>query len=110
MTVEDKDKIDSGGVDGKAGEVVLIISDHLSWHDEETHFSAVEKKIESYLNFIKSGQVFETFPASKGLTIRIKLVCKYQPSSSAKLFLDAAKRQLAEMNILFSYETLPSPY
>jgi hypothetical protein len=76
-----------------------MISDHLPWQEEDKHFSHIEKKIGSYLRFIQSGQIAEVFPSANGFPVRIKLVCKYPPSSSAKFFLDAAGKQLAEMGM-----------
>jgi hypothetical protein len=110
MTIEEADKIDGLGLDCEVKEVVLLISDHLPWQGDQTHISKLEKKIGSYINFIKSGQVNEALPQGLGLSMRIKLIHEYQPGRSAEPILDAIEKQLMEIGIAFSYEPLPTGY
>ncbi len=110
MTIEQPNKIDGLGLGRSVKEVVLMISDHLSWQDGQTHFTALEKKIGNYLNFVKSGQILESFPHASGLPVRINLIYKYEPDAPAENILQTVKRQLSEMGITFTYEALPEKY
>lgn len=107
MTIENTEVVDSAGIDKVTGEVVLTISDHLSWEDTETHCRLIEAKINRYLNFVDSGQVLESFPQARQAPIRIRLVCQYPPSDSVSAFLAAVQRQLRELGIAFTHGTLP---
>jgi len=107
MTIEQADKVDGMGIDKRGSELVLLISDHLSWHNETDHVLSLEKKLDGYLQFISSGQYLESVPQARGLPVRIKLVHEHQPTSSAREVLQAVETQLNAMNIRFSYEELP---
>jgi hypothetical protein len=110
MTIEDTEVVDVAGTDKVTGEIVLTISDHLSWEDEGTHFRLIEKKMSRYLEFVRSGQVFESFPQARQTPIRIDLICKHPPSDSAARFLSAARMQLKTLGIVFSHRMLPSAH
>ena len=110
MSIEDSDVVDSIGMSKVDQNAVLLISDHLDWSDERNHFEMLEKKISKYLDFIKSGQLLESLPHTAGRSIRIELIQQYQPTENALRFLDAAKRQLASMDLEFTFHPLPSGY
>lgn len=110
MTIEQADKVDAMGIDAGKGEVVLMISDHLEWSDQTAHFSMLEQKLGSYINFAQSGQLEQALPEAKGMPTRIKLVHQFSPPVDAKSILDSIARQLSEMNFAFSYEGLPASY
>ncbi|WP_443751347.1 DUF6572 domain-containing protein [Asticcacaulis solisilvae] len=110
MTIQQPDTVDGMGVDKRMNELVLLISDHLPWEDEEAHLSALENKLGGYLNYLTSGQYLEAVPQSKGLPVRIKLVHEHRPTASAETILQAVEAQLVAMDIRFSHEALPTKY
>lgn len=110
MTIEQADKIDGLGIDAGKGEVVLMISDHLEWSDQTAHFSKLELKLGSYINFTQSGQLIEALPQAKGMPTRIKLVYENDPPVAAKKILDSIAQQLSEIDFEFSYEGLPANF
>ena len=110
MTVENIYVIDALGIGKEDGEVVLTISDHLPWDSTSEHFEVLEKKIGRYLDFIQSGQLLDSVPDADIRKIRISVFCKYKPSDYADEFLGAAKRQLEELGVKLSFDTLPSGY
>ncbi len=110
MTIENTEVADVAGTNKVTGEIVLTISDRLSWEDEETHFRLIEKKINRYLEFVRSGQAFESFAQTTRTPIRIQLVYQHPPSDAASRFLSAAQKQLKTFGIVFSHSTLPPGY
>jgi hypothetical protein len=110
MTIEHSEVIDFVGTDKVTGAVILTISDHLSWGDEVRHFQLIERKINRYLDFIRTGQIFETHPQAKSMPIQIKLIYQYEISESGSRFLVAAQKQLKERGVDFSYAELPAGY
>ena len=63
MSIEGQGSVDAIGID-QEGIVVLTISAHLEWDDG--HLFLLQEKINTYLAFLESGEVFETYPDSKG--------------------------------------------
>lgn len=110
MTIEQADKIDGLGIDKEANELVLLISDHLPWNDEDAHLRALESKLGSYVEFLGSGQHLESVPNSRNMPVRIRLVHEYTPTESGKRFLRAVELQLVESGIRFSFGSLPTEY
>jgi hypothetical protein len=87
VSVDNPKVVDVVGTDRVTGGVVLTISDHLEWDDANEHLLALQAKINSYLDFIESGQLLEEYPAAQGKLISIELLCKYALSADGKVFL-----------------------
>lgn len=62
MSVEDRNIIDF--VYKQDGEVVLCISDHISWDNTTiiAHWDILQDKLKDYMRFIQSGQYKEIYP------------------------------------------------
>lgn len=72
--------------------VVLTISDHLDWEDINSHLILLQDKINSYLKFIESGEIYETYPKAKGKSLVIEIVKKYSLSKEGENFINFAKK------------------
>jgi hypothetical protein len=110
MSIEDATCVDGLGIGELDGYVVLLISDHLTWDDELSHFGLLEKKLGSYLGFIKSGQLIEKLPEAKGRPIRIELVHEHLPTENAHRFVGAATRQLRDIGVQLTIRALPDGF
>jgi hypothetical protein len=67
MSVEDVDKIDLVTGERKTGDMILTISDHLDWGENEgEHLLVLQKKLNTYLEFIESGQIYANVPQAAG--------------------------------------------
>jgi hypothetical protein len=105
LSVEQIDKIDFISTSPN-GSVELTISDHLQWDEKNEHVLLLQDKINSYLNFVDSGQIFEEYPNSKNKNIAIGLVMKFEPNEYALNFLQKCKSIFKELNIEFKWKTL----
>lgn len=85
MSVDQTGVVDAVGVDNTTGQVVLTISDHLEWDNE--HLLLLQEKLNTYLSFVESGEILDSYPNAKGREVLINVVCKYPPNESAKSFL-----------------------
>jgi hypothetical protein len=65
------------------GKTVLTISDHYTWDDCDGHLSKLQEKTNSYLQFIESGQLLESYPQSKSGLIIIRVAMKFKPPENA---------------------------
>jgi hypothetical protein len=87
------------------GKVTLTISDHHPWQ-EVWHLSLLQDKINAYLQFIESGQVFEDYPEANGREFIIETVIKYSPTVEALTFLEKCKEIITEAGIGFQWRVL----
>ncbi|WP_136805857.1 DUF6572 domain-containing protein [Desulfosediminicola flagellatus] len=87
MSIEQTEVIDFISAAKDEQYIDLTISDHLAWDDKNEKLLILQDKLNSYLEFIESGQLIEEYPASKGKKIRIDLRCKFEPNDEGKNFL-----------------------
>lgn len=87
MTIEQLDKIDFLGIDSNSGDVVLTISDHLSWDEEENeHLFLLQEKLNAYLRFIESGEMLEKRPDTLERSVVILIMGKFAMSERAESY------------------------
>ncbi|MBK7684864.1 MAG: hypothetical protein KA388_06280 [Rhodocyclaceae bacterium] len=105
MTVEQPTEIDLIGIDNATGAVHLTVADHLEWNRD--HMITLQEKLNAYLAFIESGEIFSTYPYASEREILINLVLKYRPNDEAIVFL--TKISVAINNSGFAFHYGPSP-
>ena len=66
---------------------MLTISEHLDWTDSDAHQLLLQTKLNRYLAFIESGEIFQSYPAVKGKRITFNLVFKHPPDEGGRAFL-----------------------
>ena len=105
MSVEQNDIIDfiSTSPDGK---IVLTISDHLSWDQKNEHLFILQEKVNSYLRFIESGEIFESYQAAEDNYILIEVAMKYEPNEVGLAFLTRCKEAIVNVGIGFKWKHL----
>ena len=104
MSINQTNIIDAIGISHE-GKVILTISDHHAW-DETWHLQLLQDKINSYLQFIESGQIFEDYPNAASKELIIGIVMKYRPTSEAISFLEEAKEIIRVAGFGFSWKVL----
>lgn len=108
MSVDQTDKIDFLWKDQEGDRVMLSISDHLDWkQDEGEHLLLLQEKLNTYFYFIESGQLLETKPEYKGLPIVIHVRAKYKLSKEAEKFYRLAKKSAAEIGVAIEFDHAP---
>jgi len=98
MSIEQKDIIDfiSTSPDGK---IVLTISDHLLWDEKNEHLLILQEKLNSYLRFIESGEIYESYPAAKDNSLIIEIGVQYEPNEPGLAFLNLCKKTIVNAGI-----------
>ena len=88
MSVVDTNQIDIVSIDEVSAS--LVISDHLEWdgHTDDDHNYHLQEKINTYLRFYESGELYRKFPKAKGTSVRIEIVFQYKPNKSFEWFYD----------------------
>ena len=91
-TIENTNTVDAVGVDKATGIVVLKIFDHLGWTDEHSHLLLLQGKINSYLNFMESGEIFDAYPESKNRDLQIDISFLEKPSENCLIFFETVSK------------------
>ena len=92
MSIDQTDTIDFATIDKASGDLWLTISDHLPWEGNEgNHLALLQNKLNAYLRFIESGEVFKKVPDAEGRSIVINLVGKFPLSQKADSFFEKAR-------------------
>ena len=105
MSVENKEVIDFISID-TSNKVALTISDHLKWDNKEDHLIILQDKINSYLEVIENGQIYEIYPEAVDKNFVIQVAMKYRPNKKAKEFLENVKEFLENNDYEFKFYEL----
>jgi hypothetical protein len=87
MSLDEINKIDAAGVDKASGLVVLTIADSWDWDDEDGHILALKSKLNAYINFVESGQVWELYPELKHGVVIVDMVFRCPLPPAAEEFI-----------------------
>lgn len=92
MSILDSNTVDFIGTLAEQGLVVLSISDHLDWDEGGTkeHLLLLQEKINTYLRFIESGEIYGSFPTAQGKDFAVRIYFKYMPPPEAQTFIQSA--------------------
>ncbi|MBK1707435.1 DUF6572 domain-containing protein [Halochromatium glycolicum] len=105
MSIEQTDVVDFVSVNEAANEVVLTISDHLEWDgDTKEHLLLLQEKINSYLRFIESGELLESYPKANGRNAVINIIGKYPLNEEAKGFINQVKSIVGDAGMTLRFE------
>lgn len=106
MTVEQAKVIDIVGVDKDHKKILLIITDHLDWKNNDIkHIYILQEKINSYLAYIESGEIYEKYPKCINAEKIIEVIAKYPFNKEAIDFLEKVKVVVEGAGFGFSYKT-----
>jgi len=107
MAIDSTDTVDSIGIDPTSDEVLLTISDHLDWKgDDKEHMLLLQEKVNSYLRFIESGEIYRKYPQAKGKAFVINIMGKFSPNEYANLFLKKIETLLHEAGYKLRFEQI----
>jgi hypothetical protein len=96
MPLENPGVVDFIGTDKATGAVVLTVADAWDWSDEPAHLELLKDKLNTYLEFIESGQLEEEYPDAAGRARRVDIVAKHPLPSDAAAFLANAAQTMRE--------------
>lgn len=109
MSIEQENVVDIISDGTKPDEVNLYIIDHFPWdeHSSYQHVMMLQTKINSYLAFIESGEIYEKYPEHIDKSVIIIVLGKYPLSDKAKEFYEKASCILANVSFLLRFEYSP---
>ena len=104
MSVEETDCIDIIRHDIAHEKIILDITDHLEWDDENGHLLKLQDKLNVYLRFLKSGEVYEGHEELRGKKFAINVVFKNAPTPGAIKFIEIVTPIVNNSGIEFRHE------
>ena len=102
MSVDSSRTVDAIGIDKVSGEAVLTVTDHREWGNAE-HLGLLQDKLNSYIAFAESGEVYESYPDARGRALRIDVVCKHEPDQVGEEFLARARTILRDARLALTW-------
>src|SRR4051812_18794190 len=88
MSITNRLKIDIIATKPGSGVVKLVIADHLEWDDLHGHLLVLQEKINTYVEFIESGQLLEVHspPMPRNPDVVVAVHAQYAPPPDAEDF------------------------
>ncbi len=105
MTIEQTEVVDIVHIDKESEEVFLTISDHLEWTEPaKDHLLLLQDKLNAYLRFVESGELYQEYPNAHGKRVVISVVGKYPLSESAEKFYNQVTPIIESAGFHFRFE------
>jgi hypothetical protein len=107
MGLENPNVIDVAGMERDGSAIVLTIADAWDWSDEPSHLVALQRKLDAYLAFIETGQVFEVYPEAEGRLVVIDVVASVPAAAAGLELLHLAHVVAKELGASVTHRVLP---
>lgn len=109
MSIAETEKIDIIATRPDSPVVKLVITDHLGWENFETHARLLQDKVNTYLEFVESGQLAQTqtprIPDAPD--VHIVLAIQHPATMEAEEFFIRVREFLAGAGMKFDVEVRP---
>lgn len=106
MALDNINTVDAISTDNEEKKVILTIIDELKWDDEYNHLKLIQDKVNNYLNFIESNELYEAYPIAKNKEIGIEIYSKYDLPLDGEKLLSRLKEFLNENGYGFTCRKL----
>ena len=108
MSIEQLDRIDSISIDASTMVCRLAIVDHLHWN--QPHLEALQRKVNYYLQWIESGEIYLPYPQAAGCEFHIVVTAMFEPNDTAMMFIAQARQVLEASGFEFVVMPFASAY
>lgn len=107
MSILDGKVVDALALNNK--KVILAIFDPLPWREYiiETHISALQNKLNDYLDFIEDDQISQRYTRDQYDQVVIRLIAKYNFNDKALYYLNIAKSAIEKAGCVFEWQFHP---
>lgn len=107
MTIAETNTIDIIATRPDSDVVKLVIADHLEWSDLDTHARLLQEKINTYIEFVESGQLgrLEGHRVPPSPQVWISLATQHEPTTEAKELLARIGRFLEGCGLRFEIDS-----
>jgi hypothetical protein len=105
VSLDTTNSVDAIGIETSSDLAVLTIADSWDWEDVQSHLTALQAKFNAYLEFIESGQIWESYPRAVGRRISIDLVSRFPLPKAAVDFLGEVTPIAGQLGIIVRHRT-----
>lgn len=115
MTVARENVVDWLGFEKETEHVVLAVVDDLDWADEDGHIALLQAKLNAYLAFIESGEVFDQLRVELGREIatdtpmEILILAQFVPSHHGRAFREYARSICEGAGVALRFKVVGAP-
>lgn len=106
MSLDKVNEIDYIGIDNTTDDIILSIIDALDWVNEQQHLSLLQNKINSYLRFVESGEIYNSYPKVEGRLVEIKIYAKRNIPISGVNFLNKASEIVKQAGLKIQWKLM----
>jgi hypothetical protein len=103
MGVENTNQVDIIGINKETGICTLTIVDSLDWTDKYEHLVILQEKINTYLSFIESGEIYKSYTPSEGKDFEINIRFMNPISPDCEHFLQHASQIISNAGFTLIY-------
>ena len=104
MSVQDPRTVDFVSLGTKTDTALLVVSDDLDWCNSLEHQFALQEKLNAYLSFVETEELYLQFPKAKGKRVEIRVILQHAPDKSGTEFFEKVKNFIKEAGFTFSYQ------
>ena len=102
MSIIDPTIVDSQAVTPDGQGIALLISDHLTWENEQKHLEALQDKLNSYISYLRNAQFAQYFPDMNFTYAVIDIHFLHGLTAKCQAFLKAVQQSVGEFGIQIS--------
>lgn len=106
MGLEATNAIDSIGTEKDTGVVVMTILDSWNWSDTDAHLRALQAKLNTYLNFVSSGQILEDYPQAADKPLRLDILARFDIPPDADELIRQARIVVTNLGFTLTHQKL----
>lgn len=108
MTVRDSDTVDSITRSSDGASVTLLMIEDRPFDGSRAQVEEVVAKVNTYLRFIQTGQIYRELPDTLGRELRVRLLCQQAPEDDLmRSALRMAGGMFARNSVDFGVEVVP---
>ena|ERR1700728_394283 len=110
MSVQEPNTVDFVSLGSEPNTALLVVSDQLDWNRSLDHQMALQEKLNAYLAFIESRELYRRFPKADGKRVEIRVILQYAPDASGEQFLRKVEEFISRAGFSFSYQVGLTPF
>lgn len=104
MGIDNPTVVDAISTAKDGSRVQLTIFDAEDWSDEGAHLFALQAKLNTYFDFVQSGQLFEQYPAARTTPVIIKVAFRVPPTTKGAALLERANQVSRQLGLEVGYD------
>ena len=107
MGIDNPKVVDAISTAQDGSRVALTIIDGEDWSNEGAHLLALQAKVNTYFDFVQSGQLFEEYPTAQRTPVIIQVFFREPPTEKARQLIERADQVSRQLGLEVRYQVHP---